>query len=58
MKIEVLHSLVSQATVLLLFWNKNGCVGDYQPVDFATCEFAIYILGPLSPSQRFTEKNA
>ena len=33
--------LVSQTAVLL------GCVGDYLPVDFARCEFAIYILGPL-----------
>ena len=33
--------LVSQTAALL------GCVGDYLPVDFARCEFAIYILGPL-----------
>ena len=32
--------MVSQTAVLL------GCVGDYLPVDFARCEFAIYILGP------------
>ena len=43
-----MHSLVSQATVLFLSQDKNGSFGDYQPVDFARCELAIYILGPLS----------